>query len=122
MPHSDPVNWQPITEMPLIAGMIDGALHDTRDHLGTLTEARAKPHVLDDATIDRVKRVHDEQLEFVDIYAQQIQRWRAKTPRRIKPRNWSGWRNRTGNYGSLPRMSSCWPANCAKAPSTASST
>lgn len=80
MPHSDPVHWQPISEMPLIAVMIDGALHDTRDHLGTLTGARAKPHVLDDATIDRVKRVHDEQLEFVDIYAQQIQRWRRENP------------------------------------------
>ena len=26
MPHEDPVNWQPIQEMPLIASMIDGAL------------------------------------------------------------------------------------------------
>jgi hypothetical protein len=80
MPHSDPVNWQPISEMPLIAAMITASLNDTREHLGTLTGARAKPHVLDDAIIDRVKRVHDEQLEFVDIYAQQIQRWRRENP------------------------------------------
>jgi nitrogen-specific signal transduction histidine kinase len=80
MPHADPVNWQPISAMPLIASMIDDALDDTRDHLKTLSEARTRPHVLDDATIDRAERVHNEQLEFVDIYAQQISRWRAETP------------------------------------------
>jgi hypothetical protein len=26
MPDADPVNWQPISQMPLIASMIDGAL------------------------------------------------------------------------------------------------
>ena len=77
MPDADPVNWQPISQMPLIAGMIDGALDDTRDHVGTLNEARARPHVLDDATIDRVERIHTEQLEFVDIYDRQISRWRT---------------------------------------------
>jgi len=33
--------------------------------------------VLDDATIDRV---HAEHLEFVNIYAQQISRWRTEKP------------------------------------------
>ena len=96
MPHADPVNWQSISKMPLIASMIDGALIDTRDHIETLTKARTRPHVLDDATIDRVERVHNEQLEFVDIYAQQIRRWR--TERQIRPASWTGWRNRTGSY------------------------
>jgi hypothetical protein len=68
------VNWQPISQMPLVARLIDGALSDTRDHIQALTEARAQPHVLDDATIDRIERVHGEQLEFVDIYAEQIRR------------------------------------------------
>ena len=80
MPNDDPVNWQPICELPLIARMIDGALDDTREHLGTLAEARVRPHMLDDATIDRTERVHAEQLQFVDIYAQQISRWRTEKP------------------------------------------
>jgi hypothetical protein len=80
MPDADPVNWQPISQMPLIASMIDGALDDTRDHVGTLNAARDRPHVLDDVTIDRVERVHNEQLEFVDIYDQQISRWRTEKP------------------------------------------
>ncbi len=80
MPHSDPVNWQPIRNMPLIASMIDGALDDTRAHLKTLTQAPTRPHVLDDATVDRSKQVHMEQLTFVDIYARQIARWRTASP------------------------------------------
>jgi len=74
------VNWQPIGQMPLVASMIDSALNDTADHIQTLTEARARPHVLDDATIDRIERVHGEQLEFVDIFAEQLRRWRDEGP------------------------------------------
>ena len=80
MSHDDPVNWQSSQQMPLIARMIDGALDDTREHLETLSEARVRPHVLDDATIDRVEQVHAEQMQFVDIYAQQISRWRTEKP------------------------------------------
>ena len=80
MPNADPVNWQSIDQMPLIASMIDSSLDDTRKHLQTLTEARTRPHVLDDATIDRVEQVHTEQMDFVDIYTQQISRWRTEKP------------------------------------------
>jgi len=80
MPANDPVNWQPISQIMLIASIIDTSLDDTREHLATLTKARAKPHVLDDATIDRVERVHAEQMEFVSICTQQISRWRDEKP------------------------------------------
>ena len=80
MPSSERVNWQPISQMPLVASMIDGALSDTADHLQTLTKPRAQPHLLDDATTDRVERVHREQLQFVDIYAEQLRRWQDQTP------------------------------------------
>ena len=75
---SEHVNWQPISRLPLVAGMIDAAVCDTAEHMQTLTKARARPHVLDDATIDRIERVHSEQLEFVDIYAEQLRRWQAE--------------------------------------------
>lgn len=80
MSSSEPVNWQPISQMPLIASMIDGALSDTTDHLQTLTAVQGRPHVLDDATVDWSVRVHTEQLEFVDIYDCQLQRWQAARP------------------------------------------
>ena len=75
---SEHVNWQPISRLPLVAGMIDAAVSDTAEHMQTLTKACARPHVLDDATIDRIERVHGEQLEFVDIYAEQLRRWQAE--------------------------------------------
>src|SRR5271168_5054752 len=58
MSNAGQVQWQPISQMPLIAGMIDDSLDDTRDHLTTRSKARTQPHVLDDATIDRVEQVH----------------------------------------------------------------
>ena len=61
------------------------ALSDTADHLQALTKARAQPHVLDDATIDRMERVHREQLQFVDIYAEQLRR-PSVPPRNAKVR------------------------------------
>ena len=79
MPRSESVNWLPISEMPLIASMIDEALEDTRAQIKTLTEASTRPHVMDDATVDRIDRVYAEQMEFVDIYAEQIVRWRTES-------------------------------------------
>ncbi len=72
--------------MPLIASMIDGALDDTREHLEALAEARVRPHVLDDATLNRVEQVHTEQLQFVDIYTQQISRWQTERPSKDQAR------------------------------------
>ncbi len=80
MAKTEPVNWQPISQIPLIASMISTSLTETREHLGTLTKAKDRPHVLDDATIDRVEQVHAEQMEFAAIYSQQIARWRAGKP------------------------------------------
>ncbi len=80
MAKTEPVNWQPISQIPLIASMISTSLTETREHLGTLTKAKDRPHVLDDATIDRIEQVHTEQMEFVGIYSQQIARWRAGKP------------------------------------------
>ncbi len=80
MPKTNQVNWQPISQMPLIASMITASLNDTREHLGTLSKAKDRPHVLDDATLNRVEQVHTEQMDYVEIYAQQIGRWRNERP------------------------------------------
>ena len=45
-----------------------------------VSSGRVRSHMLDDATIDRTERVNAEQLQFVDIYAQQISRWRTEKP------------------------------------------
>jgi hypothetical protein len=84
MPKTEQVNWQPINQMPLIASMITASLNDTREHLGTLTKAKDRPHVLDDATIDRVEQVHTEQMQYINIYTQQIARWRTAKPSAVQ--------------------------------------
>ena len=84
MPKSNQVNWQPISQMPLVASMITTSLNDTREHLGTLTKATDRPHVLDDATIDRVEQVHTEQMQYINIYTQQIARWRTAKPSAVQ--------------------------------------
>lgn len=71
--------WQPITMLPTIAMLIDGSLSHAREHYATLLEARPKPHVLDDATIARVKRVNDESIDYCDVYDEQLRRWRTGT-------------------------------------------
>ena len=40
MPKTNQVNWQPISQMPLISSMIDTSLNDTREHLGTLSKGK----------------------------------------------------------------------------------
>ena len=80
MPKANQMNWQPISQIALFSSMIDTSLNDTREHLGTLSKAKDRPHLLDDATIDRVEQVHAEQMDYVDIYARQISRWRNEKP------------------------------------------
>ena len=114
------VNWQPISQMPLIASMIDGALSDTADHIQTLTKARAQPHVLDDAIIDRVERVHREQMEFVDILQSRSGAGRTKLRPPHSGENSTAWTSRTAACARPPPKSSVWSSNSARGPSTAS--
>ncbi len=63
-----------------IGALIDEGLGDAREHYATLMEARPKPHVLDDATIARTKRVNGEGVEWCGVYDQQLQRWSSQRP------------------------------------------
>lgn len=69
------VNWQPLSTLPLIASMIDGMLEDAEQQYATLVQCRPTPHLLDDATVDRVNQVYSEQAEFLGLYEEQFARW-----------------------------------------------
>lgn len=69
------VNWQPLSALPLIASMIDGMLEDAKQQYATLVQCRPTPHLLDDATVDRVNQVYSEQAEFLGLYEEQFARW-----------------------------------------------
>src|ERR1700676_4015533 len=49
----EPVTWHPLTALPLVSHLIDSALTDSAEHIETLTKVSTKPHVLDDAIVDR---------------------------------------------------------------------
>ena len=75
MPDAPTPNWHPISMLPTIAGIIDGELVDAEEHYATLLQVREKPHVLDDATVERSIKVHTEQLEFTLVFREQLDRW-----------------------------------------------
>ena len=81
MPQPQPSpTWQPLAQLPLIAYAIDGMTDSAEEQLTNLQEAETRPHVLDDATIDRLIRVYTEQKADLWLYAEQLTRWRTQSP------------------------------------------
>jgi hypothetical protein len=73
-------NWQPISFLPQIAEMIDGMLASAQEVMGSLEQARTRPHVMDDYTLGRVREVHGTQLNDLWLYQEQLSRWTAESP------------------------------------------
>lgn len=80
MPPSEQPNWQPISQLPLIASLIDGGVAEAIAQRQILTEARARPHLLDDATLDRVDQVYGEEQQWLGFCEEQLRRWRQDQP------------------------------------------
>ena len=80
MTDSHGVQWQPISQLPLVARSIEELLENTEEQYKSLSEARSKPHVLDDAIIDRVLRLYTERIHFLRIDRQQLDRWKQSQP------------------------------------------
>ena len=76
--NNETPNWQPISALLTFAFIIDGMLHENQEQYKNLLEARDKPHVLDDATLDRVVSVYAAHLEDVSIFDEQLSRWRKE--------------------------------------------
>jgi len=75
--------WQPISQLALIASHINGMLEAAQEQYQTLQPARAKPHVLDDYTVKRVIDVFTVQKNDLWVFEEQLKRWNAQslTPR-----------------------------------------
>ena len=69
--------WQPIEKLPLLAHHIDGMLESAEENYGNLQEARPKPHVLDDYTVERVNEVYTTQLNDLWLFDEQLSRWKT---------------------------------------------
>jgi hypothetical protein len=80
MPPSEHPNWQPISQLPLIAGLIDDGIAEATAQRQILTEARARPHLLDDATLDRVDQVYGEEQQWLGFCEEQLRQWQQDQP------------------------------------------
>jgi len=67
--------WMKISEMERVAWMIDGMLESAEEVCRNLQEARKKPHIMDNHTINRVYEVHGTQLEDLWLYEEQLRRF-----------------------------------------------
>lgn len=70
-----PINWQPVSMIPVFIEMVDEMLKSAEIQLTQLKQAEHKPHVLDDETVNRVLKSYSDQNELMPIYLQQCQRW-----------------------------------------------
>ena len=69
--------WQPITQLSLIARHIDGMVESASEQYANLLQARPKPYVLDDYTVGRVREVFTTQQNDLWLFDEQLKRWKA---------------------------------------------
>jgi hypothetical protein len=67
--------WQGIEALWTFATHIDGMLESSQEQYATLQEAKPKPHVLDDYTVNRVISAFTTQIADLWLFDEQLQRW-----------------------------------------------
>src|SRR5258708_3825212 len=67
--------WQPLSMLPTLGPHIDGMLEADQEQYATLLEAKPKPHVLDNATVDRVISAFTTQRDDLSLFDEQLRRW-----------------------------------------------
>jgi hypothetical protein len=76
-PHPNP-NWQPVSQLPLLASVIDGVLAGSQKQYQTFLSIQDGPHVLDDALVSRVINAYTTQRDGLWLYEEQLARWLAE--------------------------------------------
>jgi hypothetical protein len=77
MPKQPQPQWQPISMLSMIATHIDGMLEAAQEQYQTLLPAKSKPHVLDDYTVNHVKKVFTDQQKDLWLFDEQLARWKS---------------------------------------------
>jgi hypothetical protein len=70
-------NWYPVSQLSWFTGHIREGIAVTGRQLELLQPARARPCVLDDATVARIIRVHRDQAADLTLFQNQAGRWKA---------------------------------------------
>ena len=69
---------RPISYLSLFATALNGDLSSVKEQYTTLLPAKDKPSVLDDETVNRIIRLHEEKSEFIENYKRQFKIWRKE--------------------------------------------
>jgi hypothetical protein len=69
---------QPLSMLPTLGQHIDGMLEADQEQYATLLEAKPKPHMLDNETVDRVTRAFKTQRDDLALFDEQLRRWGAE--------------------------------------------
>ena len=68
----------PISKLPLFTSMINDTLENTEEQYQTFLEAKDKPHVLDDAIVNRAERLYKAQRQDVKLFERQLTWWQEE--------------------------------------------
>ena len=70
-------NWYPISKLGWFTSHIREGVEATSRQLELLQPARARPYLLDDATVARIVQVHHDQAEDLTLFQNQADRWKT---------------------------------------------
>ena len=70
-------NWYPISNLGWFTSHIREGVEATSRQLELLQPARARPYLLDDATVARIIQVHHDQAEDLTLFQNQADRWKT---------------------------------------------
>lgn len=70
--------YRPINFLPTLATHIDGMLAAHQEQYSNLLEAKDRPHVLDDYTVNRVIQAYTTAKQDLPLFDEQLRRWSAE--------------------------------------------
>lgn len=68
----------PIADLPLLRAGVNGMLDAGHELLALFSEAKLRPHILDDAIIERTSQVYNDQKEEIKKYWASLKLWRTE--------------------------------------------
>lgn len=72
------LNLQPISMLPTLSHIIVGMTNNTENNYNFIIQAKSKPHVLDDYTVNRMIKLYKVQLEDIELYKKQLEKWETE--------------------------------------------
>jgi len=78
--------WQPIDALPMIANAVRDMYDHNKEQYQMLLQAKDRPHVMDDYTINRVIQVYTTQRDDLWMYDEQLNRWKNQELTRTEQR------------------------------------